>query len=181
MDSTVITGIILAVVQTAITTIVGTVLGLIIKNKWEKAKKEREELDKLKEEKRAAGETKRCEIVKQAVHEEVEQLESKVKNEFVQLRSDFNGELKTICEDTDIMKKAMQKDIRRSIRQDGKLLIDRGYATQLEKTEFDELYWAYHNLGKNGVVDALHEEVMHLPERKPRARRTKKQILVENK
>ena len=181
MDNWVI-GVIVAVVQTVITTTVATIVGIIIKNKWEKEKKEKEELETLREERRAAGEVQRCNLVKTAVHEEVEQLEDKVRTEFSNLRNDFNKELEPICEDTDLMKKAMQKDIRRSLRQDGKILCDRGFASQLEKTEFDELYWSYHNLGKNGVVDALHDEVMHLPENKPSTRRKKSSNkLLENK
>ena len=107
------------------------------------------------------------EALRLTVQQEVDRLDEKVENEFNKLRSDFNTEIKPINEDLGTLKTAMQKDIRRSIRQDGKLLIDRGWATQQEKTEFDELYWAYHNLGKNGVVDALHDQVMHLPEKRP--------------
>jgi len=185
MDSWIV-ALIVAVVQTVVTTIAGTIVGLVIKNKWEKHKAEQEELDKLREEKRAAGEAQRCNLVKTAVHEEVQQLETKVKDEFTNLRKDFNGELQPICNDIDLMKRAMQKDVRRSLRKDGKKLLDRGWATQLEKTEFDELYWAYHNLGRNGVVDALHTQVMNLPEVEPEQKTNKtgtrkKQKLLENK
>ena len=175
-------GIIVAAVQTVVTTIIGTILGLVIKNKWEKHKKESEELEKLRENARVQSETTRCNLVKEAVHEEVTCLEGKVKEEFKNLREDFNGELQPICDDIDLMKKAMQKDVRRSLRQDGASLIERGWATQQEKTEFDELYWAYHNLGRNGVVDALHDQVMHLSEKKPSTRKkTTKKLLTENK
>ena len=97
-------------------------------------------------------ENNRCNTMKATVHEEIADLEQKL-----------SKDIKNIDNDLDSMKKAMQKDVRRSLRQDGKMYIDRGWATDLEKTEFDELYWSYHNLGKNGVVDALHEQVMHLP------------------
>ena len=158
-----ITGIIVAAIQTIVTTIIG----LVINSKWNKQKKEKIEFEQLKEERRIQEEVDRVETVKLAVQQEIEKLDEKVSNEFNQLRSDFNAEIKPINEDLSTLKTAMQKDIRRSIRQDGKLLIDRGWATQQEKTEFDELYWAYHNLGKNGVVDALHDQVMHLPEKRP--------------
>ena len=62
------------------------------------------------------------------------------------------------------MKKTMQKDTRRSLRQDAAKYIQRGWASGQEKTEYDELYWCYHNLGRNGVVDSDHEKVMALPE-----------------
>ena len=158
-----ITGIIVAAIQTIVTTIIG----LVINSKWNKQKKEKIEFEQLKEERRIQEEVNRVETVKLAVQQEIEKLDEKVSNEFNQLRSDFNAEIKPINEDLSTLKTAMQKDIRRSIRQDGKLLIDRGWATQQEKTEFDELYWAYHNLGRNGVVDALHDQVMHLPEKRP--------------
>lgn len=39
----------------------------------------------------------------------------------------------------------------------------KGYATVEEKSNYDNMYQRYHNLGKNGVMDALHEEVMNMP------------------
>jgi len=162
-----IVGIIIAVVNTVITTIAG----LIIKHLWDKKQKEKEELEALREEKRAAGEQKRCELVKTAVHDEVVQLEDKVKEEFVKSRTeakeDIQGvkqEVDNINKDLTSMKKTMQKDTRRSLRQDAELYIKRGWATGQEKTEYDELYWCYHNLGKNGVVDSDHKKVMELPD-----------------
>lgn len=149
MDGWVI-GIIVAVIQTIVTTIAG----LLIKAKWDKEKKEKEELETLREQQRVAAENTRCQAVKTAVHEEIMALSKDVHSDMVEIRDDI-----------DLMKKAMQKDIRRSLRQDGTAMIKRGYASQLEKTEFDELYWSYHNLGKNGVVDALHQQVMNLPEK----------------
>ena len=179
MDSW-ITGLIVATIQTIVTTIIG----LVINNKWNKQKKEKTEFEKLKEERRIQEEVNRAETVKLAVQQEIEKLDEKVSNEFNQLRSDFNAEIKPINEDLSTLKTAMQKDIRRSIRQDGKLLSDRGWASQQEKTEFDELYWAYHNLGRNGVVDALHDQVMHLPEKRPHQNkqpRKSTKVLTEDK
>ena len=152
MDATVlqwITGLVLIVIELTVTTVVG----LIIKTKWDKRQKEKEELERLREEERCRADHERCELVKTTIHEEMEEL-----------AADFKKELAPISEDMDLMKKTMQKDVRRSLRQDGKMYIDRGYASQKEKTEFDELYWAYHNLGRNGVVDSLHDRVMQLPD-----------------
>ena len=175
-----ITGIIVAAIQTIVTTIIG----LVINSKWNKQKKEKIEFEQLKEERRIQEEVDRVEAVKLAVQQEIEKLDEKVSNEFNQLRSDFNAEIKPINDDLSTLKTAMQKDIRRSIRQDGKLLSDRGWASQQEKTEFDELYWAYHNLGRNGVVDALHDQVMHLPEKRPyqnKQPRKSTKVLTEDK
>lgn len=144
-----ITGLALIVIELTITTIVG----LIIKSKWNKRQKEKEELERLREEQRIRADNSRCELVKTTIHEEMEDL-----------AEDFKKELAPISQDMDLMKRTMQKDVRRSLRQDGKMYCDRGYASQQEKTEFDELYWAYHNLGRNGVVDSLHDRVMQLPD-----------------
>lgn len=144
-----ITGLALIVIELTITTIVG----LIIKSKWNKRQKEKEELERLREEQRTRADNSRCELVKTTIHEEMEDL-----------AEDFKKELAPISQDMDLMKRTMQKDVRRSLRQDGKMYCDRGYASQQEKTEFDELYWAYHNLGRNGVVDSLHDRVMQLPD-----------------
>ena len=141
MDQTVgtwILGIVLVLVQCALTTIVG----LIIKKKWEARDKERKELEDLREQKHQFEEKKRCEDMKDSIHKEFE----------------------PVISDIELMKKAMQKDIRRSLRQDASHYIRRGWASHQEKTEYDELYWCYHGLGKNGVVDNDHKLVMELPE-----------------
>lgn len=143
---------IVGILLTAVEIVITTVLGLIIKKAWDKKEKERQELETLREEKRQAAENARCDSMKSAIHEEVKSV-----------KGDFKTELEPIKDDLDNMKKGMQKDIRRSLRQDGEMLLNRGYATQSEKTEFDELYWAYHNLGKNGVMDTLHDQIMNLP------------------
>lgn len=143
---------IVGILLTAVELIITTVLGLIIKKAWDKKEKEHQELEALREEKRQTAENARCDLMKDTIHVEVEGV-----------RKDFKTELEPIKDDLDNMKKGMQKDIRRSLRQDGEVLLNRGYATQAEKTEFDELYWAYHNLGRNGVMDTLHDQIMNLP------------------
>ena len=56
----------------------------------------------------------------------------------------------------------------------------KGYAPLDVKNDFEFIYMGYHNLGKNGVMDGLHERFMQLPEepikKEPRPR---KQRLVE--
>ena len=136
-----ILGIVLVVVELAITTVVG----LVITKWWNKKEKDKEELETLRENARAEQENARCKAVKDSIHEE----------------------LTPIREDLDLMKKGMQKDLRRSLRQDGEKYLKRGWASHQEKTEFDELYWSYHNLGRNGVVDNLHERIMQLPDIDP--------------
>ena len=40
----------------------------------------------------------------------------------------------------------------------------RGYAPLDKKNDFENIYNCYHNLGKNGVMDGLHQRFMKLPE-----------------
>lgn len=145
-------GVIIGLIVAGINVAVTTIIGLVINSLWNKRIKEKEELANLREQKRQQEENKRCEVVKQAIHEENQAMEGRL-----------GEKIERIDNDLDLMKKTMQKDVRRSLRQDGNAFVKRGYASDLEKTEFDELYWAYHNLGKNGVVDTLHEQVMKLP------------------
>ena len=145
-------GVIIGLIVAGINVAVTTIIGLVINSLWNKRIKEKEELANLREQKRQQEENKRCEVVKQAIHEENQAMEGRL-----------GEKIERIDNDLDLMKKTMQKDVRRSLRQDGNAFVKRGYASDLEKTEFDELYWAYHNLGKNGVVDAMHDQVMHLP------------------
>ena len=70
MDSTVlqwITGLVLIVIELTITTIVG----LVIKTKWDKRQKEKEELERLKEEERCRADNARCDLVKATIHDEM--------------------------------------------------------------------------------------------------------------
>lgn len=49
----------------------------------------------------------------------------------------------------------------------------KGYAPLDVKNDFEFIYLGYHNLGKNGVMDGLHERFMKLPDSKSE---TKKQL-----
>lgn len=46
------------------------------------------------------------------------------------------------------------------------------YAPLDVKNDFENIYLSYHNLGKNGVMDGMHERFMSLPEEP----KTKKQL-----
>jgi hypothetical protein len=41
---------------------------------------------------------------------------------------------------------------------------DQGYAEYDDRSNIDNMYHAYHNLGKNGVMDKMYEKFMQLPE-----------------
>lgn len=42
----------------------------------------------------------------------------------------------------------------------------KGYATNVEKNNFENLYLQYHALGRNGVMDVYRKQIMELPLRK---------------
>lgn len=140
------------VVSTVVETAICTIVGLVIKHKWNKHQAEKQRLEELETENFSNAEDKRCEAMKETIYQQMKEM-----------REGFKQDMTPLKEDIELMKKGMQKDIRRSLRQDGEAMVKRGYATQLEKTEFDELYWSYHNLGRNGVMDSLYEQVMSLP------------------
>ena len=158
MDSWII-GLIVVVGQTIVTTIVG----LVVKSWWDKKSKERDELDKLREEKRTAAEGQRCELVKDTIHNEIAILEQKLNKQsderFGELRSDIA-----------LVKEGLQKDLYVDLcniyDQYKQCIREGGYITRSQKTEYDKIYWTYHNLGKNGVADGMHSEVMAMPEEK---------------
>lgn len=140
------------IVSTVVETAICTIVGLVIKHKWNKHQAEKQRLEELESENFSNAEDKRCEAMKETIYEQMKEM-----------REGFKQDITPLKNDVELMKKGMQKDIRRSLRQDGEAMVKRGYATQLEKTEFDELYWSYHNLGRNGVMDSLYEQVMGLP------------------
>lgn len=41
--------------------------------------------------------------------------------------------------------------------------VKRGYASISDKENFENMWQQYHNLGKNGVMDEIHEEYLSLP------------------
>lgn len=60
--------------------------------------------------------------------------------------------------------KATNKVILRILlRSRGEMYLKRGYATLAEKDDFEDGYMQYHNNGGNGVMDALRDDVLDLP------------------
>lgn len=41
---------------------------------------------------------------------------------------------------------------------------EKGYADYDDRSNMENMYNAYHNLGKNGVMDSMHDKFMKLPE-----------------
>lgn len=45
--------------------------------------------------------------------------------------------------------------------------LDKGFAPIYAKDNFENMWTQYHNLGKNGVMDSIHESYMALPTEPP--------------
>ena len=160
MDQTVgtwILGVVLVLIQTALTTI----LGLIIKKFWDKKNAERDELEKLREEKRQEEQNKSCNAMKAAVHTEVVELEGR-------LNKQSDERFAEVKEDICLLKDGLQKDLYVDLcnihDQYNARVKAGGFISRGEKTEYDKIYWSYHKLGKNGVADGMHKAVMEMPE-----------------
>lgn len=96
-------------------------------------------------------------------------LEAKLTNNSNELHEELKQKLDDVQDNLVLVKGGLQKGlyvnlvhIYKSFR---RTLKSRGYITIGEKKEYDSLYNTYHNLGKNGVADNMHDEVMHMPER----------------
>ena len=60
-------------------------------------------------------------------------------------------------------RKAIQALCRDRLKQGHRYFTERGYASYDDKTNYENLYIAYHGLGKNGVMTQCYNEVMALP------------------
>ena len=49
--------------------------------------------------------------------------------------------------------------------------MSKGYATNVEKNNFENLYVQYHALGRNGVMDAYRKQLLELPTKIERKRK----------
>lgn len=61
------------------------------------------------------------------------------------------------------IKKSIQSLLRMNLKEQYKKLTQKGFADDEEKDDFNFMYNQYHSLGKNGVMDAKHKEVISLP------------------
>lgn len=61
------------------------------------------------------------------------------------------------------VKKGIQIILMRDLMQDYRKYIAEGSIDIMDKQIYEKMYLAYHNLGKNGVMDNMYQEVMNLP------------------
>lgn len=66
-----------------------------------------------------------------------------------------------------LIRKAVQANIRVELRDRYDEYLRKGYAPLNIREDLEALYTAYHNLGRNGVMDNLREKFMQLPVEPP--------------
>lgn len=82
--------------------------------------------------------------------------------------------VRPIISDMAVIKKGEQANLRHSLYEIYNTWMPLGYCPTDEKADFENLYQSYHNLGKNGVMDANREKLLALPETPPHKKRTPK-------
>ena len=114
-----------------------------------------------------------------------QEYESILRNIIREENKPINDRLDNLTKDLVVIKDGLQKDMYIDLFHLGEEFKDAGWCSRAEKTDFDKIYWSYHNLGQNGMADALYNQVMQLPDEKPVVKRTtrarKKKVLVETK
>lgn len=75
-------------------------------------------------------------------------------------REEFINELKNTDRE---LKEGMQALLRNELYELYGKCIRKKYATIEERTNFDNMYRRYHNLGQNGVMDDIYHKFMKLP------------------
>ena len=98
-----------------------------------------------------------------------------------ELKNIINEAIKPISDDMRLLRKSNQALLRSQLYELYDAWEPKGYAPRDVQENFENLYINYHSLGKNGVMDAKHEEFMRLPNEKPKTTTKKKQVLNEDK
>lgn len=149
------------VLSIAIPTLITTVVGVVAK-KW---------LDKYYS-KKEAEENKRFEEMKELEHYRDEEQ----RKEFVEIvEESVTKATKPIRDDLALLKKGNQASLRHNLYEIYDFWAPKGYCPRDVKVDFENLYLSYHNLGKNGVMDACYESLMALPDEKVAQSGKKKQ------
>lgn len=88
----------------------------------------------------------------------------------------FSSKIKREREDILIMKKALQALLRDRLREHYVHFIEQGWIDLDDKTNFDNMYQSYHNLGVNGVMDDMYKKIMKLPTKQPKQYKKKGEL-----
>ncbi len=107
------------------------------------------------------------ETIENAFNNRIEEIERKFEKHFKENEAEISKHFEAIKDESLLIRRAIQKDAQRDLQQDGEKYLEQGWATLQQKRDFDELYWSYHHLGENGVMNNIHSRVMDLPEKEP--------------
>jgi len=78
----------------------------------------------------------------------------------------ITGKFKKGRDDDATIKKGLQALLRDRLRSNYSCYKEQGSIDMADKENYDNLYQSYHTLGKNGVMDDMHEQIMDLPIKK---------------
>lgn len=74
------------------------------------------------------------------------------------------GKYTSLTKERKSLKGGLQAILRDRLTQSSRFFIKRGHIGRLEKINLVAMYKAYHELGKNGVMDDTYKKVVSLPE-----------------
>lgn len=145
----------------------GTIMTMFWKDKHDKKKKDMEENSQLKEEHNA-------------------QVLAKIVNDALDLKlSPIISKLDMLEEDMIKVKKGVQVSNRTDLEELSEKADKQGFLSAYDKQRFEATYQAYHNLGRNGIMDATRERILAMSETKQVKKKTtttkKKVVLLEDK
>lgn len=82
----------------------------------------------------------------------------------MQLLVIITNKIRNLKKENEAVKAGVQALLRdRMIQAYNHYYVDKGYMPIYAKESFENIYNAYHDLGKNGVMDDIDEKVMSLP------------------
>ena len=96
------------------------------------------------------------------------ELQENIKEVMRPAMQSLESKLGSLEQDMGLIKKAQQSNIRIELRDRYNDWIKKGYAPSNIREDLENLYQAYHNLGKNGIMDNLREIFLELPLEPPR-------------
>ena len=169
----------LSIIVAVVTAIIGIFGGVglsayLQKRMSHKAEKKNKREDE--EELRKIEEQKRLEQMK---HEEYK---SELRSIIGEAVLPIANKLELIEQELIKVKKGVQVSNRTDLEEMAEKADKQKFMTAYDKQRFEATYQAYHDLGKNGVMDATRNRILAMPESKPTSKRkstTKKKILVE--
>lgn len=166
---------------------IGTLLGAFglsayfverFKHKAEKKnKQEDEDEERIKAAKKMELENTVGEVLDKKLDEKIIPLFELFKNELI----DIKTKVEDMSNDMQLLKKGVQVTCRNDLED----LYDKadkdGYCSKDDKNRFSATYDAYHNLGKNGIMDGKFKKIAAMNEHPKRKRTKKKVLLLEDK